>query len=60
MRVGFGVRLGIPRQGGDATAVPVLEAVGFEKVPDWRSMAWHPDAQLLLAVHVDDFNMPGP
>ena len=32
-----------------------LKAGGFEPIPDWNSVYWHPKFKLLLMVYVDDF-----
>ena len=37
-----------------------LRAVGFQDVPNWRSVFWHPILQTLLVVYVDDFKLAGP
>ena len=36
-----------------------LFAIGFEAVPEWQSVYWHPTHKTLLVVYVDDFKIAG-
>ena len=37
-----------------------VRALGYESVPEWPSVFWHPQRRLLLIVYVDDFKLAGP
>ena len=37
-----------------------LLAIGFQQIPEWQSVYWHPEHQSLLVVYVDDFKLSGP
>ena len=37
-----------------------LQSCGFDPIPNWPSMFWNAELQLMLMVYVDDFKLAGP
>ena len=37
-----------------------VRGLGYESIPNWPSVFWHPIKRLLLVIYVDDFKLSGP